>query len=743
MMKKILLIVLSLFVAVNTIFAQNIEQELPPSFRFENNLIQQPQIYKAMLEQNASLLRAESMERVKNGQPLRIAVGIAADLELISENAPLLRLASGEQIRRQAIKSEGANGLILSFSELFIPEGGKLFIYTEDRTQIVVFLHETNPSGGVFATSILYQDKIVLEYVESIISREQPRINISNIGFVYRSNADFRNVMTCYINANCSEGDDWLLQRNGVVGLRMNIANGRNRNWYICSGSLINNVRQDGTPFILSASHCFEGYDDITLSTMAFDFFKESVSDDCTDRSISSPLTKTMTGAIIIADIPMRGASDGTLLKLTNSIPNDWNVFFNGWDARGIAATSGVSIHHPNEMVKKISTFTQPLVSVGNLPFQNGIITGANAHWQVRWSPTENGHSVTFGGSSGSPIFNENGHIVGTLSGGASFCQTPNAPDFYGKFSHLWNQYSDTTQHFRRFLDPDNTGVLVLDGFDPNAFDFENNTPIATYATNITSTEFTANWLALENATRYYLDVYKIKNDSIKIYLEKSKNVGSVTSFTIDGLTPLTQYYYVVRAGTGIISQSKSSNEISIKTHSITLFPPVATEATMICANSFQANWEATPEATTYFLSVFRKENNDEKIFIPKYEFFNLGNVLSHTVEGLEENTRYYYVVVASNGTYFSRSSNEIGATTTDGTSDICNPRIKSAVFVDNHNIIIYSASEMNLAIYNIAGQLLLSKNIIEGETIIPKNNFPSGVYFVRLGIETHKILVW
>ena len=45
-----------------------------------------------------------------------------------------------------------------------------------------------------------------------------------------------------------------------------------------------------------------------------------------------------------------------------------------------------------------------------------------NAHWEVYWDPTTNGHGVTEGGSSGSPIFNQDKRIVGQLSGGSSIC---------------------------------------------------------------------------------------------------------------------------------------------------------------------------------------------------------------------------------------------------------------------------------------------------------------------------------
>mgnify|MGYP000502627315 CR=1 FL=1 len=54
---------------------------------------------------------------------------------------------------------------------------------------------------------------------------------------------------------------------------------------------------------------------------------------------------------------------------------------------------------------------------------------------------TANGHAVTEGGSSGSPLFNQNKQIVGTLSGGSSSCEKPNGAQKYVKIFYLLGQY--------------------------------------------------------------------------------------------------------------------------------------------------------------------------------------------------------------------------------------------------------------------------------------------------------------
>jgi lysyl endopeptidase len=86
-------------------------------------------------------------------------------------------------------------------------------------------------------------------------------------------------------------------------------------------------------------------------------------------------------------------------------------------------------------------------------------------YWQMRWSPTQNGHGVTEGGSSGSPLFSNDGYIVGQLTGGQASCANPNAPDYYGKFAVSWESNGTTPdRQLKPWLDPANTGVQTLRG---------------------------------------------------------------------------------------------------------------------------------------------------------------------------------------------------------------------------------------------------------------------------------------
>ncbi len=70
--------------------------------------------------------------------------------------------------------------------------------------------------------------------------------------------------------------------------------------------------------------------------------------------------------------------------------------------------------------------------------------------WRVIWNS-----GTTEGGSSGSPLFNQDHRIVGQLYGGNASCSNTSGHDNYGRFNISWNRgLSD-------FLDPNNTGAMT------------------------------------------------------------------------------------------------------------------------------------------------------------------------------------------------------------------------------------------------------------------------------------------
>jgi hypothetical protein len=176
----------------------------------------------------------------------------------------------------------------------------------------------------------------------------------------------------------------------------------------------------------------------------------------------------------------------------------------------------GVTIHHPEGDIKKISTYLTPLESSGW--YGNGL----QSHWKVFWAETENNWAVTESGSSGSPLFNKNGKLIGTLTGGLAACDAsgslgPDKPDYYGKFSYHWesNGTTDTAQ-LKPWLDPDNTGVYSCEGLTLDIKDYliVNNLDIKIYP-NPANEYFFINFTSVEY-TKFNISVYDILGKLIK-----------------------------------------------------------------------------------------------------------------------------------------------------------------------------------------------------------------------------------
>ncbi|MBK5720965.1 hypothetical protein JGH11_08785 [Dysgonomonas sp. Marseille-P4677] len=456
-------IIFFLLISISTT-AQISEGGLPPSLISKTVLKKSTHSYNVPINFNVDQLKKEDAIREAAGAPLRIAYNI--DVNFSMENSgEWTTLENGQRIWRLPIECSNAVALILKYNEFEIPTGAKLFIYNSDYSHILgAYTSITNPSGKSFATEAVAGDNIVLEYVEAkdTLNTQKPRIQISGIGYCYnyisvsttlRSGIDVSG--SCQVNINCSEGDDWQHQKKGIAQTITPLNDG----WYFCSGSLVNNTSDTIKPYYLSAYHCF--FDDAKnpaiFSQMIFYFHFESPG--CERINDVPTGTKTMVGAQLLAAIDINGGSDGALLMLNDNVPPSYDVYYNGWDIGENAPKHGVGIHHPRGDVKKISTYTVPAVSA---TWRNNEAIGAqNAHWKVIFSATKNGHSVTEGGSSGSPLFNENKLIVGTLSGGNSSCNYRTGNNLYGKFSQHWDMY---TQKMKTYLDATKTGKTVVEG---------------------------------------------------------------------------------------------------------------------------------------------------------------------------------------------------------------------------------------------------------------------------------------
>lgn len=438
--------------------AQISQGGIPPSTRFDldkNEIttinLQPPDVENLLLEDEFS---------DKHALPMRFAVSVPANIDF-SKQGTWSDLPNGGKVCRLSLNVPNAQALIVYYQMFRIPQGGQLFLYNHDKWQVIgAFTELTNNKGGAFANEMIQGEKLTIEYYQPKGITERPELVISEVGYVYRTaeyffgQRGFGGSGACEVNINCDEGQDWQKQKNSVV--RIIVKQGSSQVW--CTGSLLNTSRYDNSPYFLTADHCGPNSTIAELNQWVFYFNYEGP--DCKDPTNDTAFnSRVMVGATKKARSGGAGfESDFKLLLLNESIPLSYNPYFNGWSAKDISSDSGVTIHHPQGDIRKISTYKTPLLSSnwGNIP---------NTHWKVVWAETANGYGVTEGGSSGSPIYNSNGQLIGQLTGGDASCANPTGPDYYGKFAYSWaaNSTADSTM-LKPWLDPDNTGILEIGG---------------------------------------------------------------------------------------------------------------------------------------------------------------------------------------------------------------------------------------------------------------------------------------
>jgi PKD repeat protein len=412
----------------------------------------------------------------------------------ITEFGEWMLMPNGDVMWRVKLQSNNAKALGVVFSDFYLAPNTELYVYDENKTMIAgAFTSDNNHSSMQFSTRLLPTSTIIIEYIErgagvnlmpekpkpygtvntiggSILTNYQPQTNfrIDELIYMYtdvyayfdQSRPATGSSAACQVNIRCTPvGDNWVNQKRGVA----HIVFREGASWYYCSGTLVNNTLQNGTPYFLTAHHCGGTASAADRNVWQFYFNYERPTCDNTGAPSTSDM---MTGCVYRAGAPIAGGSDFQLVELNNNMPAGYNAFYNGWDRSATGATSGASIHHPAGDVKKISTFTAQLTS--STPNIGGSTFATNAAWRVVWSSNANGWGVTEGGSSGSPIFNQHGRVVGDLSGGSSMCTNQTAADFYGKFDYAWESNGvNANQRLRPWLDPAGTNPTFLDGWDP------------------------------------------------------------------------------------------------------------------------------------------------------------------------------------------------------------------------------------------------------------------------------------
>lgn len=398
----------------------------------------------------------------KAGSPLQI--GVLAPLNLGLDSGLWDEPEPGLARWRLRVFSADAEWLNLLLQDFHMPAGGELWFYDAEGQRVQgPYTDANNSDDGILSTSPVFSETAVLEVRLPAAKRREFSLRIGEAGHGIRNylKAGTGRAGSCERDAACPEGASFGNEARSVARLIVTVSSACDASaagMYFCTGTLMNNARQDNDPLLLTANHCLVNA--CTAPALSIDWNLQKSGCGGVDDSPN----QSQSGADLVRRSTVTGA-DFSLVRLRQNPQSIITIspkpYLAGWDARKLGSNNGFSFHHPAGDVRKISTHNTALTEVNDQCIDSGACTLRVDGWRVVWNS-----GVTEGGSSGSGLWNSNRRLIGTLSGGASACDNPvtvtvneeTQPDFYARLDRAW------CLGLKEGLDPGNSGITTLDG---------------------------------------------------------------------------------------------------------------------------------------------------------------------------------------------------------------------------------------------------------------------------------------
>jgi hypothetical protein len=388
-------------------------------------------------------------------------------------------LENGDRIWRFQIVCPNAKSINLVLENLYIEKYSHLSIYSDNKKSLLgPYTNRINREHGVFASHLIYGESAIIELFEPKQDFDKNSFEISKIVYGYKSTGDSKNIKnqllsqsaSCNVDVNCPLGDEFCKEKysTGIILKPIPLYDGL---YSFCTGSLINNTRNDYKPYFLTALHCADDDENGTLSNneknnldywaIYFGYMKEycGFQDRSPEYSYSG------------VDFRAGWSSTDFLLVELQEQPEPGetgfkDVFYSGWDMSGDIVDNVVGLHHPLGDLMKIAKDFDDIEIYGwpfTPPAPCSTFVNDDTHYKVEWDI-----GTTQNTSSGSPLFNNERKIIGQLHGGCD-CTTYYNHAYYGRLSKSWEGNETPETQLKYWLDPDDTRVEVLDGiYTPN-----------------------------------------------------------------------------------------------------------------------------------------------------------------------------------------------------------------------------------------------------------------------------------
>ena len=368
------------------------------------------------------------------------------------------------------ITVENQKQISFVFNNFALPEHSRLFIYNGEGSHILgAYTSQNNQAHQGFLSDMIGGSEIIIEYVVEATTQPSLPFEIQKAYImtdpllathaVMEIDTGFLASRPCHPNANCPEADSLPNQKKSVCRILMVLEEGL----VYCSGTLMNNTLEDQRPLVLSALHC---QDNFTPMHQFWRFDFDFMSPTCENPSTAPGFNR------LIGCRQLAGFRDGDmlLLELLFNVPASYDVYYAGWDLReDYVPQPAYHLHHPLGDMMKISLDTNDLrIHPQQVRWDNETVTPPDHH--LRCVLDVGAHEI---GSSGGPLIDAMGRVVGQLHGGgvdSLDCSINRA--FFGRIAVAWEGGGTADSRLKDWLDPLLSGIQQFDGLEQGESDF-------------------------------------------------------------------------------------------------------------------------------------------------------------------------------------------------------------------------------------------------------------------------------
>lgn len=167
--------------------------------------------------------------------------------------------SDGTTTWRLRISSPGAESINLGFTEFVMPQGGELYLHTGKQDNWEVrgpYTPADNDAHNQLWTPIVNGDEVVVEVTLPQSERVNLRLWLTDVNHDFLGfAANIEKSGSCNLDVVCGAADGHPIVDKYRDIIRSVVVYSRGGGTF-CTGFLVNNVTQDGTPYFMAADHC-------------------------------------------------------------------------------------------------------------------------------------------------------------------------------------------------------------------------------------------------------------------------------------------------------------------------------------------------------------------------------------------------------------------------------------------------------------------------------------------------------